>query len=290
MAGRAPRRRVGLPTRLQQVAIGQSHQDRVQRAGTQPDLKSQLIAVAPRRGVGHERRENLDSLARRAARSSHAAKSTYVELDLNPCPWVRSWRAASRRRCWVPTESSSWVGIDSSSEHIMRYLSDTHGVKINARRTRPPANGSRSWSRSAGQRIRVRAPPAARRPHPFAESTTSPATAGTAGRARVVETSSSTRRGVGMASGRDASARPVPLSLVLSPAGRTTCASQATCRVPQGLPSRARLARARRIRGTRSETMSSPRPPGWAARTRATPSRTMTLSSASAIATAIVST
>ena len=86
MAGRAPRRRVGLPTRLQQVAIGQSHQDRVQRAGTQPDLKSQLIAVAPRRGVGHERRENLGSLARRAARSSHAAKSTYVELDLNPAP------------------------------------------------------------------------------------------------------------------------------------------------------------------------------------------------------------
>ena len=102
MAGRAPRRRVGLPTRLQQVAIGQSHQDRVQRAGTQPDLKSQLIAVAPRRGVGHERRENLGSLARRAARSSHAAKSTYVELDLNPAPRSDPGGQRSRRRCSAP--------------------------------------------------------------------------------------------------------------------------------------------------------------------------------------------
>ena len=81
--GRPPRRRVGLPPRLQQLAIGQSHQDRVQRAGSQPDLESQLVAVAPRRRIGRERPENLGGLARRAAVSGHAPKSTYVEIVRN---------------------------------------------------------------------------------------------------------------------------------------------------------------------------------------------------------------
>ena len=77
--GRPPRRRVGLPPRLQQLAIGEPHQDRVQRAGPQPDLESQLVAVAPRRRIGRERPENVGGLARRAAVSDHALKSTYVE-------------------------------------------------------------------------------------------------------------------------------------------------------------------------------------------------------------------
>src|SRR3954469_19564598 len=84
VAGRAPRWRVGLPPRLQQPAIGQSHQDRIQRAGTQPDLESQLVAVTPRRRISRQRTENVCSLARRTTIPEHATKSTYVEVDLKP--------------------------------------------------------------------------------------------------------------------------------------------------------------------------------------------------------------
>ena len=60
-----PHRRAGLPLRFQQLALGQSHQDRVQRAGPQPDLESQLVAVAPRLRVGRQRLEQVGGLAHR---------------------------------------------------------------------------------------------------------------------------------------------------------------------------------------------------------------------------------
>ena len=84
--GWPPRGRFVLPPRLQQLAIGESHQDRVQRAGSQPDLQAQLVAVAPRQRIGRERPENLGGLARRAAVSDHLPKSTYVEIARNRRP------------------------------------------------------------------------------------------------------------------------------------------------------------------------------------------------------------
>jgi hypothetical protein len=84
MPGRSPSWRVGLPPRLQQAAIGEPHQDRVQRARPEPDLKSQLIAVAPRQRIGRERLDNLNGLTRRAAISDHVPKSIYVEIKATP--------------------------------------------------------------------------------------------------------------------------------------------------------------------------------------------------------------
>src|SRR4051812_46511661 len=84
VAGWSPRGRVGLPPRLQQLAIGQPHQYRIQRAGPQPHLESQLVAVAPLRRISRECFEHVGGLARRATVLHHAAKSTYVEKWSSP--------------------------------------------------------------------------------------------------------------------------------------------------------------------------------------------------------------
>ena len=66
---RAPGRRVALPAGLEQLAIGQAHEDRVQRSRLQPDLLPQLVAIAPGRGLGREGTQHREGLGGGAARA-----------------------------------------------------------------------------------------------------------------------------------------------------------------------------------------------------------------------------
>ena len=112
--GRPPRGRLGLPSRLEQLALRKSHQDRIQRAGPQPDLECQLVAVAPRQRIARERPENVDGLARRAAVSDHGGISLPMSRNTsNPALTVSTAASEPRRstRC-PPTRCADLHGDD----------------------------------------------------------------------------------------------------------------------------------------------------------------------------------
>ena len=143
--GWPPRGRFVLPPRLQQLAIGESHQDRVQRAGSHPDLQAQLVAVAPRQRIGRERPENLGGLARRAAVSGHPPKSTYVEIVPQPSPHPRSDRARRQpRRDWCLASEAALCGplLPSIARAQRRDYSSSRGVRT----TDPLSYATTSWA------------------------------------------------------------------------------------------------------------------------------------------------
>jgi hypothetical protein len=79
------RRTAGLrrfPSGIEQAALGQTHQDRVERSRFQPRLSAQVVPVAPNRGLLEQRLKDPERLRRNAdvRRLLHEHNSTYVEL------------------------------------------------------------------------------------------------------------------------------------------------------------------------------------------------------------------
>jgi hypothetical protein len=81
-----PRRSTGtwpiLPRRLQQTPIEESHQDRIKRARSKPDLKPQLIAIPPNRRVRRQGAEHLHGLRGGTACVTHPNNSTYIDNEV----------------------------------------------------------------------------------------------------------------------------------------------------------------------------------------------------------------
>ena len=65
-------RRLGLPARLEQIALREPHEDRVQRSRGEPDLDAELVAVAPAGRIIREGPEHARGLRRGASRAAHA--------------------------------------------------------------------------------------------------------------------------------------------------------------------------------------------------------------------------
>ena len=71
MSRRATGGRIRLPVGMQQVAVRQSHQDRVERAGPEPDLLAEFVAVTPGGRLGGQGAQDGLGLRRERAGSQH---------------------------------------------------------------------------------------------------------------------------------------------------------------------------------------------------------------------------
>src|SRR5262249_9495281 len=115
VAARPAGRLLVLPPGLDVAAIGQPHEDRVERAGLEPGLLGEVVAVPPR-GSG-ERLENGHRLRRESSRVVHGdevylgrAVPSRATSALMPARGINertSWRGGvwtTRRACAAPSE------------------------------------------------------------------------------------------------------------------------------------------------------------------------------------------
>src|SRR5215471_1739429 len=93
------------PARLQAPPLGQPDQDRVQRAGPEPQAPAEVVAVVPGVRRLEQRREHLQGLGRGVWPTGHGRKSTYSVNATQPFLGVlhlRPWRTPT------PDSAATW--------------------------------------------------------------------------------------------------------------------------------------------------------------------------------------